>query len=122
MKILANENMPGDVVDALRNVGHDVLWVRSDFPGAGDDEVLARASAEQRILITFDKDFGELVFARGSRASQGVILFRIATPSASVAARKVVAAIGLRDDWGGHFSVVDDTKVRLVPLPAPPAP
>ncbi len=47
MKILANENIAGDIVNVLRANGHDVLWVKTDFPGADDDTVLARASLEQ---------------------------------------------------------------------------
>ena len=65
MRILANENMPADAVDALRSAGHDVAWVRVDAPGSPDEAVLARAAAEHRLLITFDKDFGDLDFGAG---------------------------------------------------------
>ena len=41
MKFLADENIPLDVVESLRDLGHDVRWVRSDMPGISDDEVLA---------------------------------------------------------------------------------
>ncbi|MBN1955795.1 MAG: DUF5615 family PIN-like protein [Anaerolineae bacterium] len=51
MRILANENFPGDAISALRERGHDIAWVRSDAPGSSDAEVLARAQAEERILI-----------------------------------------------------------------------
>ena len=60
MRILANENFPGTAVRALQGRGHDVAWVRFDAAGSSDIEVLARAQAEGRILVTFDKDFGEL--------------------------------------------------------------
>jgi predicted nuclease of predicted toxin-antitoxin system len=111
VKILANENIAGDVVERLRAAGHDVLWVRTSFPGASDEKVLARATFE-----TFDKDFGELVFARGQSASHGVILFRIEMQSPTVAADKVAAAVQSRQDWMGHFSVVDDSKIRMIKL------
>jgi predicted nuclease of predicted toxin-antitoxin system len=117
VKILANENMSGAVVTTLRSNGHDVLWVLTDFPGAKDEAVLARAFSEQRLLITFDKDFGELVFAKGFAASDGVILFRISQPTPGEAARRISATIDSRQDWSGHFSVVDDTKIRMIPLP-----
>jgi predicted nuclease of predicted toxin-antitoxin system len=55
---LANENVPGEVVDAVRRAGHDMTWVSELSPGAGDDDVLAMSLAESRILVTFDKDFG----------------------------------------------------------------
>lgn len=75
MRLLANENFPGDAVDALRAQGHDVAWIRLDAPGSSDREVLARAQNENRILITFDKDFGELALKEGLPAASGVILF-----------------------------------------------
>jgi predicted nuclease of predicted toxin-antitoxin system len=62
MRILADENFPGGAGAALRERGHDVTWVQSDAPGISDAEVLAHAQAEGRILVTFDKDFGELAF------------------------------------------------------------
>ena len=77
MRILANENFPGEAVDALRREGHDVVWIRTEAPGSSDKEVLQRAQSELRILVTFDKDFGELAFHLGLPASNGIILFRI---------------------------------------------
>ena len=50
MRILADENFPGDAVLALRERGHDVAWVRSDAPGSSDVQVIARAQAEGRVL------------------------------------------------------------------------
>lgn len=62
MRLLVNENFPSDAVTALQQDGHDVVWVRRDAPGSRDEDVLERARTENRILITFDKDFGELAF------------------------------------------------------------
>jgi len=81
MRILANENFPGEAVEALRKQGHDVAWVRTDAPGNNDTQVLERAQREGRIVITFDKDFGELAFRAGLPAQSGIILFRISAPS-----------------------------------------
>jgi len=61
MRLCANENIPEDCVVRLRERGHDVLWIREAAPGGPDPDVLARALTEDRLLITFDKDFGELV-------------------------------------------------------------
>lgn len=118
MLILANENTPGDAVDLLRQRGHDVTWIRTDSPGASDEANLSKAVAEQRLLITFDKDFGELVFHRRQTASSGVVLFRVTSPSPMAAAAKIADALDSRADWMGHFSVVDDRRIRMVRLPA----
>jgi predicted nuclease of predicted toxin-antitoxin system len=117
MRILADENFPSDAVTALRTQGHDVSWVRSDEPGISDPQVLARAQAEDRILVTFDKDFGELAFRSGLAASSGIVLFRISVPSSSHIARVAVAALESRTDWAGHFAVVEDDRIRMTPLP-----
>ncbi|MCX8090225.1 MAG: DUF5615 family PIN-like protein [Verrucomicrobiae bacterium] len=120
MRLCANENIPEDCVIRLRQDGHDVLWIREAAPGTPDDAVLARAWSENRLLITFDKDFGGLVFRRGARGSHGVVLFRISQPSPAALAERVATVLASRDDWQGHFSVVDDFTIRLRRLPAEP--
>jgi predicted nuclease of predicted toxin-antitoxin system len=117
MHILADENFPGDAVRALRERGHDVAWIRSDAPGSTDVKVLARAQAESRILVTFDKDFGELAFRSGFPALSGIVLFRISMTSPLHVARVAVAALESRTDWAGHFAVVEDDRIRMTPLP-----
>ena len=118
MRILANENLPGDAVTALRQRGHDVAWVRTDAPGSSDTEILERAQRENRIVLTFDKDFGELAFRSGLPALSGIILFRISAPSAAYVARAAALALESRTDWAGYFSVVEDRRIRMTPLPA----
>ncbi len=68
-------------------------------------------------MITFDKDFGELAFRYGLPATCGVVLFRISTPSAAYIAHVAEAAFNQREDWAGHFSVIEDTQIRMTPLP-----
>ena len=118
MRILADENVPGDAIEALRSRGHDVVWIRTFSPGATDDANLAEAVSQQRLLITFDKDYGELVFRHENAASCGVVLFRVSAPSATAVARIIADVLGSRDDWAGNFSVVDDRRIRMKPLSA----
>jgi predicted nuclease of predicted toxin-antitoxin system len=117
MRILANENLPADAVEALRERGHDVVWIRTEAPGSSDQRVLEWAQADDRILLTFDKDFGELAFRAGFAASSGIILLRISAPSSAHIARVVVAVLESRTDWAGHFSVLEDARIRMTPLP-----
>ena len=118
MRILANENFPEAAIAALRARGHDVAWVRTDAPGSSDRQVLARAQAEDRILVTFDKDFGELAFYSNLPASCGIVLFRISAPSSAHVANVALSALESRPDWAGHFSVVEDNRIRMTPLPS----
>ena len=118
MRFLANENVPGDAVAELRRRGHEVAWILEDASGASDPEVLTRAQAEDRLLLTFDKDFGELAFRAQLPASSGIILFRISTPSVEHMVRVIITALESREDWTGHFAVVEDDQIRLTLLPA----
>ncbi len=121
MRFLADENFPYDAVQALHDDGHDIAWVRTDAPGISDRQVLARAMTNHRILLTFDKDFGELAFHAGLPAACGIILFRISAPSSERVARIIASAVRTRTDWAGHFSVVEAWRVRMLPLPENPA-
>lgn len=116
MRLLADENLPAAVVQLLRALGHDVEWVRETTPGIKDTAVLARANCAERFLLTFDKDFGELVFREKLFGSPGVILLRIPQPSPAEVALFVSNVLSSRDDWNGHFAVVTTDRIRMIPL------
>jgi hypothetical protein len=113
VRFLANENVPGDAVTELRRAGHDVAWVRTDAPGSRDEDVLARAVRERRVLITFDKDFGELAWRSALPATCGVVLFRVPMRPSARAGRMLAGIIETRTDWAGHFSVVEPGRIRM---------
>lgn len=116
MRLLANENFPLDAVNALREAGHDVAWIREDSRGAHDENILQRAQEENRVVVTFDKDFGELAFRSKLPAQSGVILFRVTPKSSQYIAQAAVQALASRDNWAGHFSVVEDNRIRMTSL------
>ena len=115
MRLLANENIPGVVATALAGAGHDVVWVRTANPGITDAEVLAWAAREGRVLLTFDKDFGELARNAQLPPSCGVILLRMTVMPTNAGAR-IVEIIAQRSDWAGHFTVVEPGRMRMRPL------
>ena len=117
MNVLANENFPRVAVEGLRSAGHDVVWVRTDMPGADDDVILARAQAEGRLVATFDKDFGELAFRWRLPATCGVALFRLHTQDPRYILSRVVDAFANAAGWIGNFVVIEDSRVRVRPLP-----
>jgi predicted nuclease of predicted toxin-antitoxin system len=116
MRFLANENFPAAAVSALERAGHDVVWVRMAAPGSADPEVLEWAGRDGRILLTFDKDFGELAGASALPRTCGVVLLRIPMPKAGDVGHRLAELITARDDWAGHFSVVEPGRVRMRPL------
>ena len=117
MRLLADENIPGFVVEALRIAGYEVRWVLEIGPGIGDTEVLAMSTEMDTILLTLDKDFGSLIFKRGQRAGRGVILLRLDKDLPRVYADRVVEKITSRSNWEGHFSVIENDRIRMTPLP-----
>jgi predicted nuclease of predicted toxin-antitoxin system len=116
MRMLANENVSSTVIQSLRDSGHDVLSVKESMRSAADEAILARAQAESRLLVTHDKDFGELAFRLGVPAECGVILLRLSGTSSGADNLRAIEAIASRDDWTGHFSVVTDDRIRMRPL------
>lgn len=115
MRFLADENFPQAGVLALEGAGCDVYWIRRAAPGMRDAEILAWAEREQRVLLTFDKDFGELARATASR-SLGVILFRLPMPRPGSVGRELAGLVLSRGDWSGHFSVVEPGRIRMRPI------
>lgn len=116
MRLLANENFPLDAVQALRKAGHDVVWIREESRGISDDKILQQAQEENRIVVTFDKDFGELAFRSKIPSQSGIILFRVTPKSPEYIAQAAVQALASRDNWGGHFSVIEDNRIRMTSL------
>jgi predicted nuclease of predicted toxin-antitoxin system len=77
VKIVADESVDGQIVDGLRAQGHDVFSIAESDPGIDDDVVLSRSVTADALLVTADKDLGELVF-RQRRLHSGVVLVRLA--------------------------------------------
>jgi predicted nuclease of predicted toxin-antitoxin system len=117
---IANENVSSTVIRALRARGHDVLSVKESLPGTADPDILARAQADERVVLTHDKDFGELAFRFGLPAGSGVVLLRLSGTDAEGDNRRVLEVLESGVDWTGHFAVVTDDRVRIRPLPPAP--
>jgi predicted nuclease of predicted toxin-antitoxin system len=116
MRFLANENFPGTAVAALIAAGHDVVWVSNAAPGTSDPDVLRWAIRDERVLLTFDKDFGELAGASALPGTCGVVLFRMPMPNPSDIGPRLSNLVTSRDDWAGHFSVIEPGRIRMRPL------
>jgi predicted nuclease of predicted toxin-antitoxin system len=118
MRIIANENVIPTAIAELRKRGYDVVAVREVMPAAADDEILAQAQNDNRLVLTHDKDFGELAFRFGLPASSGVLLIRLSGSGPLADAEHVVNVVESRSDWAGHFSVSQRGRLRMRPLPS----
>ena len=116
MRFLADENVSRVVIERLRAEGHDVISVVETRPSAPDDEILNVAESDGRILITGDRDFGEMVI-RQRLALRGVLLLELdRLPNAMRAdtVAQIVAAHGER--LAGNLVVIEPSRVRIRPL------
>ena len=77
MKLLANENFPLDSVVYLKQVGYDIIAIGVEKPSITDEEVMKIAKKEKRLILTFDRDYGELIFKFGYKPQSGVIFLRL---------------------------------------------
>ena len=114
MRILADTNLNEPTVTALRNAGHDVVWMYEDDRRMTDPNILTRAVREDRLLVTFDTDFGELAFRERLTAHCGVVLFRIAQAvTAEERAQLIAHNLAAPIAWAGRFWVINVRKRAL---------
>lgn len=118
VRFLANENVPYQIAVWLESLGFDVIHAAVSNVGASDQELLDLARREQRIVLTFDQDFGELIFHQRESACSGVVLFRLRKqpPETTIAALK--AFFLSEPQIEGFFTVVSPGQVRQTPLVA----
>jgi predicted nuclease of predicted toxin-antitoxin system len=121
VKILLDTCISGGTVAPLKAAGHDVVWA-GDWPAdPGDEEILDVAFREGRILITLDKDFGELAIVRG-QAHAGIIRLVVLS-----AARQAPTCLMVLDRYGtelqsGAILTVEPGRIRVRPPASPPEP
>jgi predicted nuclease of predicted toxin-antitoxin system len=117
MRFLVDECTGPSVAAWLRGQSHDVFSVSEQSPGITDDGVLARACAEDRILITNDKDFGDRIF-RDGLAHRGVVFLRLRNERSAnkitVLQRLLASHAG---QLAGNFVVVTESSVRVAGSP-----
>jgi predicted nuclease of predicted toxin-antitoxin system len=77
MKFLANENFPLKSILYLKRLGYDISSIGTDYQGIQDFQVMEIAISEERTILTFDRDYGELIFKHNHRPQKGVIYLRI---------------------------------------------
>ena len=116
MKFVTDESLDFPIVTALRKTEHDMYSIREESPRMSDDQVLKIANSQKRILLTGDKDFGELVF-RLKLVSSGIILLRLPELSNQKKTEIVTHCIEQHQDkLKSSFCVITSGKVRLVKI------
>lgn len=113
MKFVADENLHRQIIDELRQAGHEIIAIAEVSPGIVDDDVLALSVRENVPLLTEDKDFGDLVFHQ-QLPSAGIVLIRISgmpLPQKILHLKQAIQQYGAQ--FHNAFSVISDRAVRI---------
>ena len=117
MNFEADENIDTEIIDHLRNAGYDIFSISEEFPGVPDEDVIEITNKNNAILLTADKDFGELVFRKGE-VIKGVVLVRIFGVSQLEKKEMVLDAFNNHaEDFAQRFTVITKKKIRIKPMP-----
>jgi len=115
------------MVTALRNAGHDVFSILEDARGSTDESIALQSVMERRVLLTYDKDFGELLFASAPhqlgfvRKPVGIVLLRLEGMPYTERNSRVVSVFDTDEvTLEGHFTVIEPGRIRQRVLPGAP--
>ena len=116
LKFLADVNIESGIISGLRTDGHDVVWMLEKNKYLTDEKILNMAREEKRIMITNDKDFGEIVY-RLKLISNGIVLFRVKDQNENVKLKLIRKAIDYKNEnLSRYFTVLTEAKIRFIKL------
>jgi predicted nuclease of predicted toxin-antitoxin system len=116
MRLVADESCDFSVVVGVRGAGHDVIAIAESMSGVDDEKVIELAASERRLLLTEDKDFGQLVFA-ATKQNSGVVLIRYPASTRSTLATAVVELLAERGEGlYSRFVVLEPGRARVTQL------
>ena len=115
MRFLADENVSNKVVNVLRNKGIDIVSMKDFGSSLSDENVLETANAQNRILITYDADFSELVFKRKLKA-KGVILLKFVPKSSQHILETIETVLTTQPKIEDHFLIIKEKRIRVLRL------
>ncbi|MBS1515055.1 MAG: DUF5615 family PIN-like protein [Bacteroidetes bacterium] len=119
LNFLADENFPKSSIVFLRNKGHKVKSIKEEFPGTDDERVLSIASIEKLILLTFDRDYSDLIYKNKLNLPSSLIFFRmnLTNQEGDLPAKILMNLIKEEKiDLSNKFIVIQPNKIRIKPL------
>jgi predicted nuclease of predicted toxin-antitoxin system len=110
---VADEHIPRPSIQMLREAGYDVLSIRETYPSIDDTSIIQIAQAENRLIISCDRDFGKLLFLRQIECGVGIVYLRLGDFSVTEPAEFVMVYLEKAPDiFNGKFSVIDRERIR----------
>jgi predicted nuclease of predicted toxin-antitoxin system len=116
VRLLADENVHGKVVRALRERGFEVEWIKESSRGISDSLILSRQDIGSLILITNDRDFGDLIFNQGLSPPKALLYTKLPHRDWQLVANRLIAVL----DEGvsaGHIVTLSSDRNRISPFP-----
>jgi predicted nuclease of predicted toxin-antitoxin system len=113
VNIVADQNISAVIIQALRQDGHAVVAIRETARGSADDQILALAHAEGALIVTDDRDFGQLVF-RQVKPTSGVLYIRLHGIPSSDRAQLILEVLREHgNELAGKFAVLTRRGLRI---------
>lgn len=112
MNFLADENFPLSSIKLLRNSGHNVIIVLEETPGGKDSHILKRAYKENLIILTFDRDYGELIYRHRAFPPCGIVYFRFDPAAPQEPAGILSKILNQKISLIEKFTVIERNKIR----------
>ncbi len=113
MKFLANENFPLASVEFIEDNGHDIIHIGRDYAGIRDIEVMNIAIENSRTILTFDRDYGELIFKYSYFPPEGVIYLRLNNYSPYKPAEIIINLLDSQSFNPNHkLTVISESGIR----------
>lgn len=110
---VADEHIPNPSIQLLRDRGHDVLSIRERYPSIDDTLIILLAQTENRLIISCDRDFGELLFRRQVECGVGIVYLRLGNFTITEPAEFVIKYLENSPDiFDGKFTVIDRERIR----------
>jgi predicted nuclease of predicted toxin-antitoxin system len=113
VKLLANENFPKASVILLRDLGYDIISIGEDDPGITDRQVMELAQDQKRLILTFDRDYGELIYKHNYKPEEGVLYLRLSEFSPAFPGQIVHELIAeMKIETSRRLTVFDGENIR----------
>jgi predicted nuclease of predicted toxin-antitoxin system len=113
VKLLANENFPKASVLLLRELDYNIISIGEDNRSISDEAVMTLAIKEQRLILTFDRDYGELIFKFNYKPEQGVLFLRLTDYSPEYPGRVVHELLSINKlETAQRLTVYDGNTIR----------
>ena len=120
-KLLADENVPVRTINALRAAGFEVISIRETSPGISDADVLALAVNHALVLVTFDRDYGELIYRQKLEPPVSIIYFRTLPVNPLEISETVISLLQEPESVNGAMLVVTHQGIRRRYFPKLPS-